>query len=178
MNVICFGDSNTYGYDGQSFLPGRFVEPWPQVLQHISGWNVVNQGENGRDIPKGTICFPENADLLIIMLGTNDLLQFWTAKAACEKMEAFLRSIHIPMNRILLIAPPCMKLGAWVEDPGLIEDCCTLAAEYRALSQRLGVMFLDAGEWKIPIAYDGVHMTREGHNLFAKQLYTSLSNLP
>jgi len=176
MNVICYGDSNTYGYDGRSFIPECFEEPWPRVLQNISGWKVMNQGENGREIPKGTVCFPEGTDLLIIMLGTNDLLQFWTPKGASQKMEVFLENINIPMDRILIISPPYIKPGAWVEDPDLIEDSRALALEYRALSQRLGVMFLDAGEWEIPIAYDGVHITQEGHKQFAEQLYKRLIN--
>ena len=31
MNVICFGDSNTYGYDPRSYFGGRYVTGWRGV---------------------------------------------------------------------------------------------------------------------------------------------------
>ena len=171
MKVICYGDSNTYGYDPRGPFGGRFKEPWPELLARETGWQVINEGENGREIPKSAVPFPADTDLLIIMLGTNDLLQFWSPEAACEKLERFLREIKIP---VLLIAPPTMKMGAWVEDPDLIEDCKTLADCYRNLSRRLSIRFADAGEWNIPLAYDGVHMTEEGNKKFAENLLALL----
>ena len=29
MKVICYGDSNTYGYDPRDPLGGRYDMPWP-----------------------------------------------------------------------------------------------------------------------------------------------------
>ena len=46
---------------------------------------------------------------------------------------------------------------------------------YKALSQRLGVGFADAGEWNIPLTFDGVHFTEEGHNAFADGLINYLN---
>ena len=43
-----------------------------------------------------------------------------------------------------------------------------LAKQYQVLSERLGIRFADAGEWNIPLAYDGVHLTEEGHRAFAE----------
>lgn len=175
MKVICYGDSNTYGYDGRSFIPERLDNPWPEILQTSTGWNVANQGENGREIPTKAVSFPEDSDLLIIMLGTNELLQLWSPEAAAEKMRSFLESIRLPRDRILLIAPPEMKPGDWVQDPELIGDCHTLASEYEALSRELGIRFANAGQWKLPISFDGVHMTQEGHQHFANELLRYLN---
>ena len=35
MKIICYGDSNTYGYDGDSAFGGRFpeTERWPELLE-------------------------------------------------------------------------------------------------------------------------------------------------
>jgi len=140
------------------------------ILAEKTGWNVANEGMNGREIPKTPFSFPMDADLLIIMLGTNDLLQFWTPKSACEKMGHFLESLTLPRDKVLLIAPPPMQLGDWVQDQKLINDSITLAKGYRCLTECLGIRFADAGEWNIPIAYDGVHLTEEGHRSFAKGL--------
>ena len=174
MKIICYGDSNTYGYDPRGFLPGRYDQPWPVILAEKTGWNVTNLGENGREIPKTAVFFPPDTDLLIIMLGTNDLLQFWTPEAACEKMEQFLDTLTLDREKVLLIAPPTMKLGQWVLDQELIEDSVELARRYQGLAERLRIRFADAGTWNIPLAYDGVHMTQEGHKAFAAGLIEHL----
>lgn len=173
--IVCYGDSNTWGYDPRGFFAGRYYKPWPELLAEKSGWTVLNQGENGREIPRNLPDIPRNTDLLVIMLGTNDLLQFWTPEAACEKMENFLRSLPLPGAKILLIAPPAMQFGDWVLDQELIEDSLALARGYSALSQRLGIRFADSGGWNIPLAFDGVHMTHEGHIAFAEKLYKYLT---
>ena len=171
MKVICYGDSNTYGYDPRDPLGGRYDIPWPQWLANETGWTVINKGENGREIPGKAVAFPEDADLIILMLGTNDLLQFWPPEKVSDKMEQFLAGISQP---VLLIAPPTMVYGAWVQDRELIDDSITLAECYRSLAQRLGIGFADAGSWNIPLAHDGVHLTEEGHRIFAKALLQHL----
>lgn len=168
MKIICFGDSNTWGYDPRGYFGGQYDHPWPELLAEEMGCTVINWGENSREIPASAVDFPADADLLIIMLGTNDLLQFWTPEAACEKMERFLESLTLDREKLLLIAPPPMKFGQWVQDPELIDDSIALAKAYQALFECLGIRFADAGKWNIPLAYDGVHMTEEGHRAFAE----------
>lgn len=175
MKVVCYGDSNTYGYDPRGYFGGQYEAPWPEILAAKTGWNIVNDGMNGREIPKRSVSFPQDTDLLIIMLGTNDLLQLWSPEAACEKMERFLESLTMNRDKILLIAPPPMKFGEWVPDQELIDDSIALTKHYHALSERLGVRFADAGEWNIPLAYDGVHLTEEGHRAFADGLFNYLN---
>ena len=50
MNIICFGDSNTYGYDPRSYLGGRYNPDsrWVDILAEKTGWTVCNMGQNGR----------------------------------------------------------------------------------------------------------------------------------
>ena len=166
MKVICYGNSNTYGYDPRLPLGGRYDHPWPELLAEKTGWNVVNMGENGREIPKATVTFPEDTDLLIILLGTNDLLQFWTPEGAAEKMKCFLTGLNFPGDHILLLAPPPMVFGEWVQDQELIDDALALGNYCEALAGQLGLRFgrVDCSRM---IAYDGVHLTEEGHRAFA-----------
>jgi len=175
MKVICYGDSNTFGYDPRECWGGKYDQPWPEILAAKTGWYVVNEGVNGREIPKTPVSFPEDTDLLIIMLGTNDLLQLWSPEAACEKMERFLESLALDRKKILLIAPPPMKFGEWVLDQELIDDSIALAKYCKPLAKRLGILFADAGKWNVPLTYDGVHLTEEGHRAFADGLFTYLN---
>lgn len=176
MKVLCFGDSNTYGYDPRSYFGSRYDSPWPRILADLSGWDVDNQGENGREIPKVPEQFPEDTDLLIVMLGTNDLLQFWTPDAAAEKMRRFLESVPLRRANILLLSPPTMSFGTWVLDQELIEDSVALARLYQNLADELGIQYASTGEWNIPMAYDGVHMTEDGHRIFAEKLFAFISS--
>ena len=176
MKVICCGDSNTYGYDPRSYIGGRYpVESrWVDLLREKTGWQIENQGENGRMIPRFPLTVPEDTGLLVVMLGTNDLLQYGSPVQAAERMEKFLAGIALARQRILLIAPPPLQLGEWVPSGLLVEASQELAARYRSVTARLGARFADAGEWKVSLSYDGVHFTAQGHRTFAQGLYDQL----
>ena len=176
MKVICFGDSNTYGYDPRSRLGGRYGADsrWVDILMAESGWTVLNWGENGREIPASAPAFPPDTDRLILMLGTNDLLQGSTPQETAARMEHLLLQIPLNRKKILLIAPPPMARGAWVSDDSLIEDSRALAEEYRLLAKRLEIRFADAGRWEVSLAFDGVHFTPQGHCAFAAGLLALL----
>ena len=44
----------------------------------------------------------------------------------------------------------------------------------RPLAEQLGIHFADAGKRDIPLAYDGVHFTEQGHRAFAARLLEEL----
>ena len=172
MKVICFGDSNTYGYDPRSYFGGRYDADsrWVDILAAETGWEVRNMGQNGREIPSAAPAIPAGTDLLIVMLGTNDLLQGRSPEQAAARLERSLVGISLDRSKILLIAPPPMAMGEWVPNPQLIEDSRTFAQLCQALAERLSIRFADAGKWDIPLAYDGVHFTEQGHKAFAAGL--------
>lgn len=176
MKVICFGDSNTYGYDPRGYFGGRYDAGcrWVDILAAETGWTVCNLGQNGREIPSSAPAFPADADLLIVMLGTNDLLQGRSPEQATERLEWFLSGVSLDRSRILLIAPPPVTLGEWVPSPQLIDGSRAFARLCQALAERMGIRFADAGKWDIPLAYDGVHFTEQGHKAFAAGLLEEL----
>lgn len=186
--IVCFGDSNTYGYDPRSYLGGRYPASirWTGLLQ-ADGWEVRNEGENGRSIPRleeeiqaaaQTIA---DAEVLTVMLGTNDLLQRpgLRAEICAERMEAFLTALRERIDdvRFLLIAPPPLKAGAWVPDARLLEESLRLADGYAETARRLNIAFADTREWQIELAYDGVHFSEAGHRTFAQKLSETLTAL-
>ena len=187
--LLCYGDSNTYGYDPRSYLGGRYPKSarWTGLLD-AEGWKVINKGENGRSIPKLSceidaaiqmVCGTE-ADILTVMLGSTDLLQGSTAEVCGERMERFLSAIltRAPETpNILLIAPPPMVPGAWASDPETVEESRKLADCFEAIAHQLGVSFTDAGAWNVGLSYDGVHFSEEGHLAFAKGIQKALITL-
>lgn len=181
MKILCFGDSNTYGYDPRSPLGDRYPSAyrWVDLLAEKLDCSVVNAGENGREIPRWPWQWEHfcrltekeaPVDLVILMLGTNDLLQGNSPAVVAGRMELFLSNFPLDPSRILLVGPPTMQRGLWVDSQALVEASEALNQAYKALSRRLGVGFVDAGIWKIPLAFDGVHFTQEGHTVFAERL--------
>lgn len=189
-NIFCFGDSNTYGFDACSFIGSRLpaAERFADILEEKYGYRVVNEGMNGRKIPQDSYTFRRfdeilsqavPVDLVVIMLGTNDVL--WGSrpdtKQICDRMKQFLlhakehpliQKTGIP---ILLVAPPPTRLSHMGEVEHRYDKASAeFGSRYRQLAQELGLLFADAGSWEIPLAYDGVHFTGEGHGIFAEEL--------
>ena len=131
-------------------------------------------GQNGREIPPIAPDFPAGTDLLIVMLGTNDLLQGRSPEQTAGRLERFLSGVSMDRSKVLLIAPPPVTLGTWVPSPQLIDGSRTFAQLSRALAEQMGIRFADAGKWDIPLAYDGVHFTEQGHKAFAAGLLKEL----
>ncbi len=174
MRIVCFGDSNTYGYDPRGFFGDRYEaeDRWTDLLVKKTGHEVINLGANGREIPHSGAALPKLGaeDLLLVMLGTNDLLQGASAEAAVARMEGFLRQIVPDCRRILLVSPPPLKRGAWVNTDALVSESIRLAQAYGVLSRKLKISFVDTGNWNIELAFDGVHFTEAGHHTFAEKL--------
>ena len=186
MKILCFGDSNTYGYDPRSYFGGQYPAQhrWVDLLAQELNCTAVNAGENGREIPRREgelqrfdlmLSNQKPLDLLIIMLGGNDLLQANCVEAVAQRMEAFLARIPLEKSQIVLIGPPRLKPGAWITDDRLLEDCARLNVAYRIVAEKLGVRFVDATDWDIEVTFDGVHYSEKGHKTFAEQLFLSLS---
>ena len=181
MRVLCFGDSNTYGYDPRGFFGDRYdaKDRWVDLLASQTDHEVINLGANGREIPHGPYALRSLAeytpvDIFLVMLGTNDLLQGASAKKAAARMEAFLNQLLPHCGTILLVAPPPMKRGAWVPTDELAAESIQLAEEYRLLAKKLRIPFVDTQGWNIAHTFDGVHFTEAGHHTFAENLRKEL----
>lgn len=183
MRILCFGDSNTYGFDPRSYLGDRYPaeDRWTDILAKKTPWEVINAGVNGREIPRNPYALrllSQHApvDVFLVMLGTNDLLQGASASEAAGRMEAFLNPLLPHCKTILLVAPPPMKRGAWVPTDALAAESLRLTKDYRLLAQKLEIPFADTRGWNIELAFDGVHFTEQGHHAFASQLINYFNN--
>ena len=131
-SVVCFGDSNTYGYD--PVTGDRFPETvrWTCLLQGLlgDGFKVIEEGLNGRttvfedpnddwkkgvDYIKGILCTHRPVDYLVIMLGSNDMKNIFNAtpdaiasglNEIVQKAEKVmdLKQGYVP--KILIVSPP------------------------------------------------------------------------
>ncbi|MCD8121053.1 MAG: GDSL-type esterase/lipase family protein [Clostridiales bacterium] len=195
--MICYGDSNTWGYDPCTPFGSRYPEEslWCTILGRKMGLAVRNESLNGRSIPRRDREIERllerisRADAFLppawflVMLGSNDLLQgrLTTAEDVAARMEYFLMKLKMhPLVisgalRLCLISPACMRPGEWVREERLLAESRRLGEAYDAVAQRLDIDFIDAGKWEIPVTYDGVHFTQEGHAVFAQNCAAAMT---
>lgn len=195
--IICYGDSNTYGYDPCTLMGDQYPEQnrWTGILESETDWKIENHGICGRCIPHtgSQIRFAceqlkawqdKDAPVWIwIMLGTNDLLQErqFTAEDTAHRMELFLQklmaepAVSSGKIRLHLLAPARMEYGAWVDEERLYQESRQLGEEYKKVAERLGIGFTDAGKWDIPVVYDGVHFSEKGHHIFAQNIQEEIT---
>ena len=198
-NILCFGDSNTWGY---SPLDGsRYSQDirWTGVLQRSLGsdYRVIEEGLNGRTtfisederpLRSGSDVLPiileshRPLDLAIIMLGTNDLkLEFnltvaeiaQGAKTLCELvMNSEYLEDHPP--EILLISPTHIGHNILPEDKEFFDQARGKSLQFAELFEKaaaeLGIHFLDAAKIAKVSEVDGVHWDADQHIKFGELL--------
>ena len=129
----------------------------------------------------------EVIDLLIIMLGTNDVKERFNANAACigagmERLILKAKSVDCwgaKAPNILVVAPP--RIGDGFHDAVMGEGCVEkskgVAEQFRIVAERQNVHFLNAADCEFN-QVDFMHLTRKGHaqlaDLLAKKVPTLL----
>lgn len=205
-SVLCYGDSNTWGYvpgSGERFASGT---RWPGVLQTRLGadWRVIEEGLNGRttvwDEPfrpgrnGKTMLGPlleshTPLDLLILFLGTNDLKHYYTSYAAdvargigalIDVARASTAGTRGGAPELLLVAPPhitTLSAELGLQFRGAEQKSLEFGACYRALAAERGCKLIDAAEHVTPSRADGVHLDAEGHARLAACIADRITGL-
>jgi lysophospholipase L1-like esterase len=196
--VVCYGDSNTHGADPVTGARMARSERWPGVLAEAleGAATVIEEGLNGRttilddpfeDGRNGLTyllpCLDSHApiDLLVIMLGTNDLKSVFRRSApeiaagASALVDRALTSGTGPDGgppAVLLIAPPA--LGPATERSelwGFGEARATaheLSRLYRVAAAQAGVRYLDAAAIGAGDPADGIHLNVDAHRVLGR----------
>jgi len=187
--ILCYGDSNTWGFDPASqarLVPER---RWPGVLRALlpPSCQVIEEGlcgrttlqddpfEEGRNglaylVP--CLASHQPIDLVVLMLGTNDVKSFFPYGAAAiaagagRLVEVIQGSGRGPSGlapQVLLVAPPPVAAvrpltRIWGFDQVAEQRSRELSTYYRALAESLGCAFLDAGAVVQASPVDGVHL--------------------
>lgn len=175
---------------------------WPGRLQELlgDGYHVIEEGCNGRtaifydpeegwknglDYLKPCLNSHKPVDIVILMLGTNDLKEMFhaTAEKIAEGAGILVRTIQdflivkqgiIP--EIILVSPP--EIGVGIKDSAFSDSFGDNAGKqskefskwYRKIAERYHCIFFDAAQYVIPSESDSVHLTPEGHRILAEEL--------
>ena len=204
--ILCFGDSNTWGYCADD--ASRFDEDvrWTGLLAKMlgDGYTIIEEGQNGRttvwdDPVENRLagltylwpCMESHApfDLIIIMLGTNDTKTYFSmtaqniADAAGRLVETALRC---PYGRdqkppkVLLAAP--VRIADNNRFPYLFgaqaaEKTKDFPRAFKEVAEQWGCAFFDAAEYAMPGDPDGVHLDPTGHQKLAEAFYDKIREM-
>lgn len=189
--ILCYGDSNTWGY--HPVTKGRYSreERWTGVLRRELGeeYEIIAEGLNGRTtvwedpiegyksgkeqlIPILTSHKP--VDLVVIMLGTNDLKKRFSLSAydIAEGAGVLVDMVHKsdcgPGERapqVLLMAPPPVarltEYGEMFE--GAEAKSRLLSKHYRRVAKEHGCAFFDTAAVIVSSDIDGIHFDLDEH---------------
>jgi lysophospholipase L1-like esterase len=190
--LLCYGDSNTWGYDPvtQARLPRD--ARWTGVLRQAIGsdYLVLEEGLNGRttvwdDPIEGdkngakylVPCLSTHRplELVIILLGTNDLKlrfslsAFDIANGAGVLVDLVQRCDpdpkYGPPPKVLLLAPPPVsRLTEFAEMfAGAEEKSRRFAMHYQRVAEERGCAFLDTATVIVSSDLDGIHFEAVEH---------------
>ncbi len=192
-NILCFGDSNTWGYTPGSGIRYAPEVRWPGVMAAELGdsFLIHEDGLSGRttafdfpwaDCRNGMTALPyalfsqKPLDLLIIALGINDLTvvdSSYSARSTAGLIRKARMLQAVPDSAgpiftgevtILVLAPaPVHPDYDRMYGTSYYEESCKLAAQYEAMASENGVFYLNAGDYASASPIDCVHFSAETH---------------
>ena len=202
--ILCYGDSNTYGYNADT--GERFPKSirWTGLLQKLLSdeFEIIEEGLGGRttvweDRALGLISGNEYLtpciyshqpiDMIIIMLGTNDLKHMFAASPfdVYWGMERIIKTVKNSESRIFGAAPKIFIISPPLISKELSDDfkfmfekapqkSRYLSNYYKELSEEYSTLFLDAADIVEPCETDGVHLDEENHKKLARAVFEML----
>jgi lysophospholipase L1-like esterase len=188
-SLLCFGDSLTWGFVAGTWERHKFEDRWPNALgAGLKGAaRVIEEGMNGRTtvFPDPTVGEERNGavglpialtthqplDLVIIMLGTNDI-KYANRCRAFDAAMGMGRLVEIVQRypwiktasppQVLIMSPPalCQTQDEWFNDlwGHAIEESKLFARHYKRVAEEMGVHFFDAGSVAKTDPTDGGHL--------------------
>ena len=195
MNILCFGDSNTFGtspVDGKR-LPAH--ERWPGILAELLGTGhlVIEAGQPNRTLVNNPPFSGDKSgvkylkpyleaqllDVIIIALGTNDLKARFALSAidiskALEELILAIKAFYHgnAQPKIIILSPPKVhEVGSYKSiyaGAGIKAE--QLSIEFKAVSERHACVFIDGFSLLAACESEGVHWPSEEHKRLAKQL--------
>lgn len=200
--ILCFGDSNTYGYIPNNGARYDKNTRWTGVLSLLSHgkFEIIEEGCNNRTAfaanPAGKIftgyeILPElltaDFDAVVLAIGINDT-QFLYNLSSIEIVSGVEKLINIvkvksPQAKILLVAPSILTEDvlngnfACLFDRTSIEKSRQLPLLYQKIAEKQNIEFLDLNSVAKTSSLDGLHYAPEQHLKIAQAIFTILSEL-
>lgn len=201
--ILCFGDSNTFGYNPKD--SSRFDKDtrWSGILQNLVGSDVciIEAGANNRtafcDNTAGVkftgykilpVYLEKNPDidLVILAIGINDLQIAYeiSLKDFPKKLAEMVDFIKEKTDAQVLIAAPSVITGNILKshfslmfDKSSIEKSLYLSDIYKKASEETASYFIDLNETAKVSVIDGLHYEPEEHRKIAQAMSEKVKDI-
>ncbi len=206
IRILCYGDSNTWGYvSGSDHLRYDEKTRWTRLLQNYLGneYEIIEEGLNSRTLKsedkrvgregrnglaylKPCLDSQDKVDVVVFMLGTNELKAFYN-NSSKDMLSMFLEHMKLLReykSQIDKKSPSVIVLGI----AKVAENSATLSENYKysgVMQKRTeynsfikkyclqsNIEYIDNDELEVGI--DGVHITEESHRLLANKVAKSI----
>lgn len=210
IRILCYGDSNTWGYiSGSDHQRYGNDERWTKILAKLLGsdFEIIEEGLNSRTLISNDTrpgkegkngyeylipCLDTHdpIDLVILMLGTNELKSTYnkSTKEIGEMLEKYF--VKTILNRksqleesypdLLIVTPPvvnedreyCKANNKYL---GATQKSKELNDIYKDIAEKYNCYFLD--NQGLETGIDGVHLTKESHKKLAEKLEDKINHI-
>ena len=194
-NILCYGDSNTFGFNSK--VNSRYDENtrWTAILQKNLGaeYKVINEGMPNRtgfvENPDGILFssqkhFPEilskidSVYILILAIGTNDLMFKYniTFDTVEEGLNSLIKTAKEKTNNIIIIPPTIMNENVLkgyfgsMFDKSSIRKSKEVGKIFKQIATENNCKYFDINEFAMPSNIDGLHYDEKSHKLIADKL--------
>lgn len=208
--VLCYGDSNTYGQKPDK--SGRYEANvrWTGVLQELLGkeYYIIEEGlgsrttdldyhkkpgRNGKTYLAPCLHSHNPLDIVVIMLGTNDLKTEYhrSAEATASALRGLVEDIRTyghmkngEQPKIMLVspieindqAPRFAEFYTGYYDARSVAESRKLTDAIAKTASELGITFADAASVAQP-GVDGIHLSAESNRPLAELVAQSIREL-
>jgi lysophospholipase L1-like esterase len=206
IKILCYGDSNTWGQDPtEKGKRHPITVRWTGLLQDMLGDNYwiieeglsgrttildgdPREGKNGKTYLKPCLETHNPIDIVILMLGTNDLKEIFNqspqdiannVEILVEMIQKFGWDRNKQSPKLVLLSPPIVDESV----PGVQEKYRGAEAKskqlrnfYKKVAAKHKAEFIDIAQYVKSSNADGYHLDPESHKKIAQVLLDEIKN--
>lgn len=201
--IICYGDSNTFGFNPKDGSRYDKSIRWTGILSDIlrNDYEIKEEGCNNRtaffENSDGLVqsgqsylvqCLEKHKDfdIFILALGTNDLQKFYdiNEQVVINGLESFITKISAcnQTARIILVTPVLLDKTvlygyfSYQFNERSIKASVWIQNIYRAFADKNGLEIVNLNKFIKPSSFDGLHFDPKEHKAIAEKLAEQVLN--
>lgn len=197
ISIMCYGDSNTYGYNPENGMRYPSKVRWTGILQKKLGskYQIIEEGCNGRTafaVPEDEpwkfgghgleVCLNTHKpiDIFVVMLGSNDLKTHFDAspddiasgvKSIIERAKEFLTIKQGYAPKTVVFSPAVLGDGFGPDDEfdqASKEKSEGFAVAFAKIAVETGSFFMNAAQYIESSKIDSLHLDPKAHAKLAE----------
>lgn len=198
--ILCFGDSNTFGYVPHTGERYDKDIRWTGLLaKKLAGdYSIIEAGCNNRNgfidsqdgelftgykvLPRYLINPPK---IVVLWIGANDIQKFYHPEPDILEsgLDKMVKSIIISGAEVILISPPVLSKDvlkgkfSFQFDETSVAKSKLLPEIYKRVALKNNCRYIDINDYVTPSPLDGLHYSKEAHFIISEIIYKSIQEL-